>query len=433
VQAVARDALNIFLPFRRLEPNHENQLTRALLVVLRLSPIAHTAWLRLIAPDRRIEQLPPASFDTQVRAVRHASADDDPAELVSVFLTPEEPLPGDRVVTESDRGQVLDAVIDYGGELLVVVENKVADDNDLQARHLNVTGAKVRIAPGQEAVVVLWRDVLEALHRLRERDLLGGAEAAMLDDFLTYVENNFPLLGPFRTLRLARGSRSRQHRRLRKVLVDATGTEALLSTHGPYATTAAGETIGANAYLAVPDDEGRVELSLYPADTLSQARALYSCPAEVERLLALADEPDWEISPNFHFGHFQRGYCWTTTTRGTREYVELWRQRIDEEGEIPRKRWDDYWRWLEAERIATPDDRDEFDLHFTQTQRQKASPRPGLRLARAWPLADAETLDSRNALADAVRAALDQALTASGEPLLARSSEADAHASTPGP
>ena len=32
---VESDALNFFLPFRRLEPNHENQLTRALLVGLR--------------------------------------------------------------------------------------------------------------------------------------------------------------------------------------------------------------------------------------------------------------------------------------------------------------------------------------------------------------------------------------------------------------
>jgi hypothetical protein len=32
--------LNFFLPFRRLEPHHEDQLTRALLVMLRYSPLA---------------------------------------------------------------------------------------------------------------------------------------------------------------------------------------------------------------------------------------------------------------------------------------------------------------------------------------------------------------------------------------------------------
>lgn len=85
----------------------------ALLVVLRYSPMAHTAWLRLVARERALQQLPVAEFRTQTRAVRHAGEDDEPADLVSVFLTPEAPLTdGDVVITESDRTQVLDAVID---------------------------------------------------------------------------------------------------------------------------------------------------------------------------------------------------------------------------------------------------------------------------------------------------------------------------------
>jgi hypothetical protein len=52
--------------------------------------------------------------------------------------------------------------------LLVVVETKVAEDDDWQARNLNITGAKVVIAEGQEAIVLLWRDVLEALVALAD-------------------------------------------------------------------------------------------------------------------------------------------------------------------------------------------------------------------------------------------------------------------------
>ena len=179
--------MNFFLPFRRLEPNHENQRTRALLVVLRYSPMAHAAWLRLVAPERHLQQLPAAEFRTQTRAVRYAEEEDEPADLVSVFLTPEAPLSGgDVVITESDRTQVLDAVVDYGGELLVVIENKVAEDDDRQARELNITGARIRLADGQEAVVVVWRDLLEAFIALRERNLVAGAEALLLDDFLLY-------------------------------------------------------------------------------------------------------------------------------------------------------------------------------------------------------------------------------------------------------
>jgi hypothetical protein len=224
---VDSETLNFFLPFRRLEPHHENQLTRALLVVLRYSPLAHAAWLRLAVPGRELHQLAAAAFRTQTRAVRYAEEADEPADLVSVFLAPEAPLTGGAVLTESDRTQVLDAVIDYGGESLVVVENKVAEDDDLQARELNTTGARVRLADGQEAVVVLWRDVIEAFIAMRERALVADAEALLLDDFLTYVENYFPALGPFRTLGLARGNRYRQHRRLRQLLGEATGLDAV--------------------------------------------------------------------------------------------------------------------------------------------------------------------------------------------------------------
>jgi hypothetical protein len=37
-----RDPLNFYSPYERLPAGHENQLTRALLVLLRMSPIAHS-------------------------------------------------------------------------------------------------------------------------------------------------------------------------------------------------------------------------------------------------------------------------------------------------------------------------------------------------------------------------------------------------------
>ena len=415
---MAHDALNFFTPFHRLEPNHENQLTRALLVVLRFSPIAHSAWLRLVAPDRELRTLPVAAFDTQRRAVRQAEEADEPAELISVFLAPEEPLAGAGVVTESDRGQVLDAVVDYGGELLVVVENKVAESDDRQARELNVTGARVRIGDEQEAVVVLWRDVIEALFGIRERRLVGGAEMALLDDFLTYVEDQFSQLGPLRTLALCQGNSFRQHRRLRQVLGDAVVEEAIASQYGPYVNTPAPEMIGANAYLRMAGEGTVVELALHPADTLTQAKAFYSRPEAIDGLRALREQPGWQVFPNFHFGYMQKGFGGTCNRCDLDRYLELWAARIEHEGLVPRRQWDEYWAWLESERIVCPEDRPRFDQHFIHTKRPNASPRPGLSLFRHWTLEEAEELDSRGILAGDVRQALDAALTAFGEPPL---------------
>jgi hypothetical protein len=413
---LSRDPLNYFSPFEQLPANHENQLTRALLVLLRLSPLTHATWLRLVAPERELQRLPTAMYDTQRRAVREAPDDDEVADLISVYLAPEEPLSGGGVVTESDRGQVLDAIIDYGGELLVVIENKVAEDDDWQARNLNVTGAKVVLAEGQDAIVVLWRDFLEALVALRERQLVGGTEAAVVDDFLTYAEDHFPELGPFRTLRLCRGNVFRQTRRLRQVLGDAVGREATASVYGPYVETASGSSIGANAYLRVRN-EREIELALYPADTLTQARVFYARPEAIEGLRRLRAQPGWEAGPNFHFGHFERGYCWTCNRIDLDRYIDIWAERIATQRVVPSEDWADFWAWLEAEEIACPDDRREFDRHFTDTRRSSASPRPGMWLSRRWSIEEAEQLDADGGLTAQVRDALDTALEEFGERL----------------
>jgi hypothetical protein len=59
------DRLNFFEPWNRLPAHHENQLTRALLVVLRCCPIAQQAWLSLINPALALHSLPRPTFDTQ--------------------------------------------------------------------------------------------------------------------------------------------------------------------------------------------------------------------------------------------------------------------------------------------------------------------------------------------------------------------------------
>ena len=402
---MAPDHLNFFQPYRSLPAGHENQLTRALLVVLRMSPMAHAAWLRLVNVELQLQrQAAPVRFDTQTRAVRRAVDSDAPADLISVYLTPERRLDqADGVITESDRGQVLDAVIDYGGELLVVIESKLTDADDWQARAVNTSGARVQLADGQQRVVVLWRELLEAFGALRERDLVTGAEAAVLDDFLTYVEEHFSDLGPFRTLGLCRGQLFRANRRLRQVLADAASDEALPDVYGPRIDLP-GE-MASFAYLRA--DTENVELAVYPADTLTQAKAFYRSAVTLAAVAALAGD-DWEVVPNFHFGHMRRGFVWTSSELDVDAYLKLWQSEIADASAVTRADWPDYWAWLEEQRIAAPNDYPQFQSDFVDTGRSTATPRPGVRLSRWWTLADAERLDGGTDFTKEVRSALSQ-------------------------
>jgi hypothetical protein len=266
------------------------------------------------------------------------------------------------------------------------------------------------VIDGRPVVIVKWRDLLDAFIALQERDLVGGAERGVLDDFLTYVDHHFARIGPYRTLRRCQGDEFRQTRRLRQILAEATGRDARSGVYGQHVsvTDNEAEAILRDVYLNIRDSE--IELSLFPADTLNQARNFYTDANAVQGLRRLVANGDWRAVPNFHFGHMQRGFCWTCNRINIDDYIQIWKRRIAAETQVLRDDWESYWAWLESTRIACADDRPEFDRHFTNTMRQRASPRPGVKLSRRWLLTDAEARDENGEFIVEIGDALDQAL-----------------------
>jgi hypothetical protein len=205
------------------------------------------------------------------------------------------------------------------------------------------------------------------------------------------------------------------HSRLARVLEQAVGRPARADTYGrPVAPTAAATSVGANAYLRVMSDRPEVEFALYPADTLTQAKVFYREHDALAGVRHLRAHSSWRVTPNFHFGHFQRGYCWTCNERDLDEYVQLWVNRIEHEAAVPREDWNRYWSWLERERIACSSDLAEFDRYFVHSNRPVAVPRPGLALSRRWPLQEAQARGGEHDLGEEVRQLLDEALHSFG-------------------
>src|SRR5579872_468048 len=118
--------LNFFQSWERIPANHENQLTRALLVVLRYCPMAHQAWLSLVDPKKRglhsLDQ--PTTFRTQKATIlsgERLGPPDERIEVISVLCAADIANDGSRTgVRESGRGQILDGIIQYGEQLAIV-------------------------------------------------------------------------------------------------------------------------------------------------------------------------------------------------------------------------------------------------------------------------------------------------------------------------
>ena len=195
------DRLNFFEPWER-PANHENQLTRALLVVLRYCPIAHQAWLSLLdaasgptsddkLPKLTLHSLPRPTFDTQRAQILGADGQpqtNEPIRGISVLCSADATNDVPAVVLESDRGQVLDGIVRYGDDLVIVLESKLqemVDDN--QARNINLYGQPITLdSPLRK---ISWRNVLASFTDLADqnRGLISGAEREILNDFLALL------------------------------------------------------------------------------------------------------------------------------------------------------------------------------------------------------------------------------------------------------
>ena len=196
-----------------------------------------------------------------------------------------------------------------------------------------------------------------------ERRLVSGAQREILNDFLSFVEKNFPRLGPFNTLSRCAAEPSRVRRRLYSIVSE------VLRTDGR--TVPGIHTSVITAYLEY-DVDRKVKLLMFPADTLQQARVFFDLPNIIERSFMLVQK-GWTIRPNFHFGFMAKGFGWTTTTATLAEYLEYWQQNIRNTAQIERQEWNAYWNELWKAKIAEPADRDQFDHDFTNTDRQFAA------------------------------------------------------------
>jgi hypothetical protein len=428
-EAQANPHLNIFEPYRELASHHEDQLTRAAMIVLRMVPLAREALLQAIG-EGSLSGLPECTLDMQATHVlpdsdgAHESAPAARGRLVSVFLTPDiEPFPLAEEVTETDRGQRFDGVLRFDPELVVVVESKVCDRwarrDGHRAAQLNLRGARFR---EQRTCLLPWHDLLEAWMRLIELDVLGPAERELVGDMLDYAHRDFAHLLPFGSLRRAGNDPTRRKRRLRSLLAQATGVTpergSLVHVRLDYALGAASFQ---RVALALEGDE--LVLHVWPGELKPQAEHLYAADRAVALSRLAAPGGPWRVEPQPLLGYRNapvRSRVYLTCTLAAATYARRW------EGED----WEQVgahhhnhvmgklWPWLLARGYASQGDLEPVQAFVDSLGRRFAHLRPAMHATRSWALELAQELDEDGRLAAQVRDAVSEVLRVLEEPPL---------------
>ena len=125
---------NLFRAFASRPDHHEDPLSRAAVLVMRLVPLAYQCFLDLATRDdpgsrESLATLPRGEF-----SVQREPAGDSAERLLSVFLTPQgggapdHPVPVELGRRRGNRGARHDGFIQHEGELIVVIEAKRHDE-----------------------------------------------------------------------------------------------------------------------------------------------------------------------------------------------------------------------------------------------------------------------------------------------------------------
>jgi hypothetical protein len=418
--------LNAFVPYQH-PTTHEDQLTRAAVIVMRAIPLARDAFLARTG-CRRSGELPAAAIDIQTSDVVTPAPEDlgkeaTIAELVSVFLSPDEQLDLSQTqITEREAEQRLDGVIRFEDELVIVIESKVVGRaSSQQASELRLRGVTV----GSSRVLHLgWHDVLGDWWALLERGLLSPAEAVLIEDLAGLTEEHFPHLLPFSSLIEAGDNRLRRQRRLAALLRAATGLPDIRTPEDGKAIVMLDAAVGTSSTqrLMLGLEGDQLVLSTAAAELKPQALEFYGTDRGAAAV-SLADDEGWSASPNLYLGyrgaHTLAQRLYPSCQLSLEEYVRrLSTVDIDRIGGYRHDEVrSELWPWLRERGYAGPGDDEHLDAFLEGLGRRDAHLRPSLAIRRSWSWDEAERLDERGEMVAEIRAAIRRLLTQLQEPL----------------
>lgn len=436
---MANPHLSIFLPYAG-DPRHEDQLTRAALIVMKLVPQAHDALLGVIdcAP---LAKLPAPRFDLQTE--KPTPPDDSCGKidkLVSVFLTPDEHVQGFDTVEASARRARYDGIVQYGSKLVVVVESKLfAGVSFDQAKNINLKGAVVK---KRVPKAIQWHELLNRWWDLLESGTSEPAESQILADFFDYAETNFGDLLPFTDLGRCKANQTRRLRRLRSIMHEATGLPAEIYHGGTNTDTGRIYPPGVNVKFVAPVEKSQpavhavdrvsiwiakdtVHVAMWPGELAAQYRYLYNNPERVDALIALTHHRGWNLKANFHIGfrYSRPAQRWYPSGELSGDaYVRQWVEDVGQHAggrshnDIADK---SFRQWLLKRHYATNQDIAGLGKWLdARAPGMQLHIRPSVQVQRSWSLTQAIKLDQKNQFAPQVKQAIESMLAALDQPAL---------------
>lgn len=335
-----RGHLNIFHPYLSKPLNHEDQLTRALLILIRSSKLIETAFLKLVRDamhDLNIKELPPSLFEisagcisieTQKHSMSKSKLQTESGRLVSIIIT-DKRLEIEHRVNRSDRNAVYDGFIRCEPDWVFIIENK-PDHNNIWVNQLSSSFSE-NYEIEETPVLLTWADIISCFTTMQNNGLLFDAASILVDDFLAYINEYFPELNPYSKFRMCKGIPQLLDKRCVMIMEQSEiGPVEYHRGWHHYIDLSKLRFRNKNLYgikmatlfaNTTSDGDWKVSLVLNPGAIMSQARELFKSISieSIERL----HKKGWTIESDCHLSFRSSGLKWMDHKPDIFKYIKF--------------------------------------------------------------------------------------------------------------
>jgi hypothetical protein len=421
------ERLNYFNPYVSKSDNHEDQLTRAYLVLMRHSFHVFSIFLDYcksrheLAPEETTFNFCNMLQDGWEIATQKSNPDIESNWLLSVLMTDANIGSEDTSVKTSERNARYDGIIKFGPNLTIIIENKPRSSNvwfdQLNPAKNNLSdGVRIYAKPA----LLEWKEIIRQLNHLVNLPSISGYEKTMIEDFLSFIDTKFPFLNPYDNFYLCKGYPELIYRRIQNLLKAIVKNEEIIKYHNSW-----GYSIEVNydqikkigLIFHKGDDEWWLELSLYFGNTQSQSRAFYSHTLEINQISSLYDK-GWWFDIDFHFAYITSNLVWikqmpdADAGKHVERYVDFWIRNKNEIYQLQREGVQEYVDWLQSENVLviSQEVKEKLGQEFFKTKRENLNVCPGLGAIYNINGGDAEKLDKEGQLESLIHQAIIDAL-----------------------
>ena len=410
--------LNYFNPYDSKAGSHEDQLTRAYLVLLKHSSHALFTFIDYARSNQKTsgDEKPISLIDLLDQDWDFETQKGNPVidtnYLLSVLITDEQLKTADSNVKPSERNARYDGVITFGKSLTIIIENKPRSSN-VWFGQLNPSRQNLAddTAVYRQPIVLEWKEIIKQLNHLLHLPTISGYEKIMIEDFLSFVDDGFPFLNPFDSLHQCKRNPELLDRRINnllKSLLQDERDESRIGYHrvGGYFIQTPYPQIG-RICLSHDEQENDLALTLglYFGDTQRAAIAFYKSNPNISHLQGTK----WDAAPNFHVAYRSPGLM-GFESESSEHYLQFWKDNVDKIRQQKRAEVPKFLKSLADQNVLsmTKEAEEKLKEKFYNTKMPSLNICPGFRLH--FPIPNAEALDKdgklKSILAEKIREGL---------------------------